>query len=288
MSSQDLNRVKKQSILEEDHFNPKAVFVTEYKNILAWLREQANNALSPNTATVDSALKLTGSHLLQIQNIFGKSTVANNPLAKNPSLMTAASRGELAKHAPSRSKITAYRVLMLITAFSELGIGVLLWALGEGNPVVVAIAAFLAAGGWLAGNGLGGIFLQMLKFPENWHDNPEVEGMGKEVAKLITGIVITVSLAVLRTGGQEEGALYVVAATILLAALVAMFESLYRYYNDKYDYLHDRMFHCQQWLATEQHEENCAKKDEGYADNYKGFVMSIATEFNKTHEPQIR
>jgi hypothetical protein len=55
-------------------------------------------------------------------------------------------------------------------------------------------------------------------------------------------------------GADAEGAFAIVATTVLLALLIAVFEALHSTLADRYRELHEKEFRCQVWRATTEHQ----------------------------------
>lgn len=273
-----LERIEKDEVPPAHHFDFFAVYRSEYNRILSWLKSQANTALSMPNATKATALARTDALVSQIKNIFGSQDGA----VKNISLMTAAGGDELGKAAPSRGALRTYQILALISAFAEVAVGFVLLSIGENNIMIVAITTLMAIGGLVAGAQLGNIFFHYVNFPESWQDQPERESMTKHIIYLVLSVALTILIAVFRTGGAAEGAFYVIAGTLLLAGMVAMFESLHRFYEKKYNHLRERMFRCQRQYATEKHSTNCESSKDGYATQYAAYVNEIPEALDET------
>ncbi len=258
----------------ERHFEIHAVFSEEQKRLGDWLESEASDALGAPSATEESAYVRAEKLVSQIREGY----CTKHDL--NPRLLVAAQDGTLQTYVPARSAIATYGVLRFIAMGLEVSLAVLVWMMGQAQPVFIAVTVILALGGYLLGSGVGGIFERRWKasLPPAMGVPTKEAGLGFDLAKAIGGGVIVVGISYLRSIDEEGSAvIFVVGVPLLLALLITLFESLHHLLKGKYLFLKERMSRAQRWYAIENH----GRALETYRAQYVSKVKEISLQMRR-------
>lgn len=261
-------RLTNASLPVDSHWAIEAVYEREYQLVVAWLRDQAARALQKRNATVEQALK--ADPVRQVRDMYGR-----EPQTIDQKLLSDAEAGLLARKAPGRSSIKAYRLASFVSMFAEVGVGILTWLVG-GSLIYILTAILLALGGFLIGQGVAGLLLRQWVRREAGDLQVKQGAPVAETMKIGIGSAIVLGLSYLRTGGGgEDGALAAAVITFLLAMAVTAFEAMYVFTWERYRIIQADMFKCQKWYATRQFAELCAEGG-SFQELYRTEVTQIA------------
>jgi hypothetical protein len=232
------------------HFDIQAIFDEEQTRLTRWLDAQASEAVRSPNPTRERASMDAETFIDQIHDRF-----ADTDENLNRELLIFASDGSLARHVPNRSVVTAYRVLKWISLLAELALGVGVFLVADGTPVLILVAGMLAGAGWLAGKGVGTLFERRLAttLPREI-GHPQPPSLWGGLAMTMIGYAVVLGLSYLRAMGDDrDGMVYVIGFTVLLALLISIFEALHSFTDCKYEFLRAQMALAQRWYANQRH-----------------------------------
>ena len=243
---EDLGRVRRDEVPQDRRWHLPAVYEIEHRRIESWLRRKAREVLAGTRTTLTQALAAAATYSMSVKPIFAVTDQNRDPL-----LLEKARLGQLEREAPSDA-IRYLVTIMTVAAMSlETSIFVAIYFLDPGNFLIIASGVLLAFGGWLSGHGAG----NLTGFKDE--EGRVIRGYGVlNWGALVGGAIIIIGVGLLRAGGEEEGAAFVVTFTTIVALAIILLEAMRGTLADKY---HDRvakMFLCQVWYATERHLEN--------------------------------
>jgi hypothetical protein len=268
----ELRRATKSELSKDKRWHLSGVWEVELDHVKLWLQDIANLNVGKANARQDTVLQAGNSLPDEIRARF-----AAEIDTVDPTLMRAANLGELERSAPSGGLIATFGFLRWVAMSCEVLIFLWLWLIGLGNEVLIVMGFILAAAGFFTGYGAGRLMISH----EERLETAELRGW----ASLFVGILGIVVVAVLRTGGEAEGAFAVVSITTLLALVIALFEALYIFYSSRYKEAHDKMFLCQVWFATAQHQR--AYENGLWKGVYETEAGRLLTEHGKTVGQEI-
>lgn len=248
------------------HFVLHAIFDEEHKRVVRWLEAEANEAVRRPDASDDTANAHGRVLLERIRNSYG-----NLNIDVNRELLARAMDGTLKQHVPNRSLVLTYNGLKWIALTGEILVGLGIWFMGEGTPVLILVATMLALAGWLAGNGVGGLLSRRLgaHLPPSLGTPPTLPPYS-DIIKVVVGFGTIIGLSYLRAVGEEgEGAITVIGFTVLLALLVAMFEALHGFTSNKYEFLRGQMAVAQRVYAINKHAEALVEYEMAFQNKHR-------------------
>src|SRR5205814_61998 len=101
----------------------------------------------------------------------------------------------------------------------EIAVFVWMVVMGFSTAIVIVVGVLLAGAGLLAGDGVGRIFVRH----EREHDWSDPRGW----LELTIGTLGIAAISYIRTIGEEEGVIAIVAITAFLATLIATFHAMH-------------------------------------------------------------
>jgi hypothetical protein len=263
------------------HFDLQAVFDEEQTRLNRWLEAQASEVVrSPNPTTA----RASEDGEIFVQQIHDRFAPSNDNY--NRELLIYASDGSLLRHAPNRSAVFAYQLLKWIALLAEMALGLGVWLVADGTPVLILVAGMLAGAGWLAGKGVGSLFERRLAatLPREL-GHPQAPSLWSGAAMATIGYGVVLGLSYLRAMGDDrEGMIYVIGFTVLLALLISIFEALHSFISYKYEFLRRQMGLAQRWYANQHH----AKALQTYRKHFDGRVSHLLAEEKRIFERPVK
>ncbi len=245
----DLKRVRKEEVPRDRKWHLPGVYEIEHQRIETWLRRKAREALAGAGTTVENALDAAVAYSMAVRAIFA---IADEN--RDGFLLERARLGRLEEEAPSDVLRVLLTCMIVVAMGLETAVFVAIYLLDPGNLLVIASGVILAVGSWLSGHGAG----NLLGFRDEEGRLVRSGGLLNWLT-FFGGAAIVLGIGVLRAGG-EEGAVFVVGFTTILALAIILLEAMRVTLSSKYKNRVSQMFLCQAWYSTERHLEN-AKND---------------------------
>ncbi len=272
----ELDRVSMATIDKdkESRWNLQAVWAKEKDDINKFIERQANLNMG-RLRDKAKAKEFAGDVWTKIQQAFPFDD------AIDPELLQLAKDGRLRAAAGSSTMITLFGIFRFFAMGLEVAVFAFMWIFGESSPVVIVQGVLLALSAYSLGWGLGEFFISLGR-----KDPHDVHPAWRTAAALIFGVVgVGVIIAVRVRYQEEEGAFAVVAISLILALVIALFEALYRSMSHNYDRWRHDEFRAQVMFSNEQHNSNEHTGGATWKKVYEDRVELIATRLPPLLEP---
>lgn len=184
-----------------------------------------------------------------------KTTYIRHRINPDPEIMNRSRSGDYQREAPSSRAVMTTMALFWLASALEVFVFVLQALFGGSfNPVILLLAALLATGAFMIGNGLGQIIYR------RWctsYLKAASETAKVNVANIALGLVILMTVALFRAYGVGEfvAGFFAFVITLLLGAICALFETLHSSLKSKRERLLLLQGQAQEWIADAAHEQ---------------------------------
>lgn len=258
----------------ERRFDPDAFFSDEQARIKEWLALRANEELG--SATLQQASTRIDTILMEIESQF-----AYRDTSINPALIGDTRNGTLQTYLPTRGTIIGFLAASIACSVLELGvIGLQVLFTDDMGWLALIPGVLLVLAAWFAGYGDGRVAVSQLArlFPTAWKVMPRASSIATGLVMGAAGNAAMCAVAVFRSDGldgPEER--FVVTVTIVLGLLIQAFHTAHTFFDEKYNYLWDRMASVQRWVANGRHRESNALYKQYYLDTVAHFSRGGGT-----------
>jgi hypothetical protein len=264
----ELERASERDIPADKRWEIAALWEVELQRVVRWLEDKASLNFG-RTQDVQQALD-SGRDLAALVFAF----FDQQGEAQDARIRDQASLGALRKQAPSGKLIAVVGVLRWIAMLSEVLLFLFMALRGFGSYVLVVFGVLLALSGYLLGNGLGNLIINV----ERGEGLASLKGW----LSVLIGAIGAGGISYVRAAGVEEAQAAAILVPVIVALTISLLEAMHLTLSFKSDLMLGEMFRAQRWFATDQHRKNY--REELWQRTYEGAVRKFASSLSKSQQ----